>query len=277
MARLPVLSKRILVSGSVLVTMVFVVILGTFLIARSSQPTLLTAPIVPQTAIVPTLTPIQEVSTLILQRDFGIWEYRALRNNMTGLKAVIDYNHDTAGDLQSYVIANRALITDVVQVGGRAEVAISFLPPLSPDQFRTWAIQRGLQVRQAQLAVGAPGSSGGTLMIGGSPDDPLPMESIRNFAYNGMGGIFGVYGDIDVGQLSAIADDPQVFLVDVTPAWIRLDLLQAGIFDAQQADIQVSLPFGYMERLNMVPTPSVIPTPVGTLEPLRLPIAPDSP
>lgn len=247
-----------------------------FLVGRTAQPPLPAVSAIVQTPVLPTVTPIEEVSTLLRRQVFGTWEYRALRSNLTGLKIVIDYKHDTPEDIQSYAAAAESLITDVVQAGGRADVAISFMPPLPPDQFRAWALQKGLQVTQAQLAVGAPGSSGGTLMIGGAPNDPLPQESLQKFAYSGMGGVFGVYGNVDVSQLSALANDPHVFLADVTPAWARLDLLQAGVIDASQADIQLSLPYGYMEILHMVPTPGV-PTPVGTEEPLRVPTAPVSP
>ena len=277
MARPSILSVRTVMSGLLLIATILIATLGMFMMARNPQPVLPAAPVIPQTQVLPTLTPLEEVSTLLLRRELGIWEYRALRNNMTGLKAVIDYKHDTPDDIQSYVLANKALITDVIQAGGRAEVAISFLPPLAPDHFRTWALQRGLQVKQAQLAVGAPGSSGGTLMISGTPDDPLPLQSVGKFPYSGMGGVFGVYGNIDSGQLNSVANDPQVFLLDVTPAWARLDLLRAGILDAQQASVYLSLPYGYMEQLDMVPTPIAIPSPIGTVQPLQLPIAPDSP
>ncbi len=213
--------------------------------------------------------------TKIATRDFGTWGYSTVRfTNRTGLRTGIYYNHDSVRDIQNYVAANKALLADVVRAGGQAEIAVTFVWPMAPDQFRAWAKQNTVQVKQAQIAVGAPGGSGGTLIISGSADDPLPESSIGKFPFSGMGGVFGLYGTADAKQLAMMAADPAVFLVDVTPAWSRLDLLKQDVADAAQAETAVALPFGWMERLGMVPTPVGLPSPVTTRIPTVLPIAP---
>ncbi len=232
-----------------------------------------------QTQNFPTVAPDQEsqveASTQVAAQNFSSWEYSTIRFTYGGdLRTNIYYNHDSISDIQNYVAANKALLADVVRAGGRAEIAVTFVWPMAPDQFRAWAKQHTVQVKQAQIAVGAPGSSGGTLMIGGNADDPLPESSVAKFPFSGMGGVFGLYGTADAKQLAMMVADPAVFLVDVTPAWSRLDLLKQDVADAAQAETAVALPFGWMERLGMVPTPVGLPSPVTTRIPTVLPIAP---
>lgn len=262
--------KRAVVSGlfaTILTAIIVIGVLSTGVLPRQAVPAATQAQIIPTLTLpVITVTPPfipEEASLLVREGDFGVWKYRAVRNDFAGLKANVTYDHATISDLQAYVAANRALIPGIAQAGGTAEIALSFHMPVAPAQFRTWAREKGLQVRQAQLAVG----SSTTLMIGGTEYDALPQESIDSFAFSGMGGVFGVYGSVDAARLSEIASDPHVFLVDVTPAWVRRDLIQAGVPDAAQVNIQVALPFGWMEKLGMVPTRVPIPGPVGTIIP----------
>ncbi len=83
--------------------------------------------------------------------------------------------------------------------------------------------------------------------------------------------MFGVECTVRVEQLLEIAADPLVFLVDVTPTWVRRDLAEAGMAGAMQVPVGVDYPYGWMERLGMVPT---VPIPVGTITPLLLTPAP---
>jgi hypothetical protein len=210
-------------------------------------------------------------SEVVSRRDLGVWGYGASRDEAEGLWISINYDHDTVNDLMNYVAANKALIPAVEAVGGRVDVAITFAQPMQPEKFREWAKLNGLQVKQAQLPAG-----GSTMGIMGTADDPLPQASIDKFPYAGLSGVFGAYATVEARRLSTIASDPQVFLLDVTPAWTRRDLAQSGIAEALESDtdVYVDLAWGWMEMLRMVPTPTGVPAPVGTVVAPTLPPGP---
>jgi hypothetical protein len=211
------------------------------------------------------------IGKVLHSQNYGTWDYSALKDDALNSWISINYKHDSVADLNSYVAANKALIPEVESVGGRAEVAISFFPTMRPDQFRAWAKKYGLQVREAQIAAGR-----NTMIIGGKADDPLPQASIDEFPYVGLNGVFGAYGTVPTNKLSSIAADPQVFLLDVTPAWTRNDLVKAGIAEAAQPKmkVMVDLAYGWMQQLDMIPTPTPFPPPVGTVSPQVIPTAP---
>jgi hypothetical protein len=105
----------------------------------------------------------------------------------------------------------------------------------------------------------------------GFSPEPLDKDTLDERLEWGGAGVFGVECTVSVEQLLEIADDPLVFLADVTPTWVRRDLAEAGIAGAMQAPVSVDYPYGWMERLGMVPT---MPVPVGTTSPLLLTPAP---
>jgi hypothetical protein len=229
---------------------------------------------------VPTIEQAQDAqvdaATQVSARHFSTWEYSTVRLTSGGnLRTNIYYKHDSISDLKNYAAANKELLPEVIKHGGRPEIAVTLAMPMSADDFRKWAKQYAVQVAQAQVAVGAPGGSGGTLMIGGSADDTLPEQSLAKFPFSGMDGVFGFYGTVDAKQLPALAADPHVFVADVTPAWVRLDLARQGVADAlSHSDVRVTLAFGWMEALGLVPTPAPLPSPVGTASATQPPIAP---
>ena len=148
-------------------------------------------------------------SETVFTRDMGVWDYSASRDDAEGLWIVVNYDHSSESDLKAYAAANKALIPEVQRRGDWAEVAISFRDPITPDQFRAWAKQNGLHARQTQLAAGNT-----TMMLVGTDSDPLPQQSIDKFPYAGLRGVFGSYGTVASKQLSAIASDPLVFLLE---------------------------------------------------------------
>lgn len=210
-------------------------------------------------------------SKLLYKQDFGNWNYQALQDDAQNSWIAVNYDHSSPGALRAYVATNKALIPQLERDGGPVEVAISFLSLLQPDRFRAWAKQQGLQTREVQLAAG-----NGTLGIAGTKDDPLPQEAVQSFPYVGMGGVFGVYGTVDASRLSSIASDPVVYLLDVTPAWSRRILKQAGVSIADQpkTKVQVDLAYGWMKSLGMISTPVAVPGPLGTAVPQILAPAP---
>lgn len=89
-------------------------------------------------------------------------------------------------------------------------------------------------------------------------------------------GWIGGYSTVDARRLSELTSDPNVFLVDVTPAWIRRELAAAGAIseaDVAKVPVYVDLPFAYMEGLGMVVIPTV-PVPVSTVVVPTIPPAP---
>ncbi len=210
------------------------------------------------------------IGKVLHSQNYGTWEYAALKDDALNSWISINYKRDSVADLRAYVAANKALIPEIESAGGQAEVAISFLPTMQSDQFRAWAKKYGLQVREAQIAAGNIG-----IGVAGKPDDPLPQESVDKYPHVG-GAVFGAYGTVPANKLSAIAADPQVFLLDVTPAWTRRDLVKAGIAEMAQPEtkVMVDLAYGWMEQLGMIPTPTPFPPPVGTVSPQVIPTAP---
>ncbi|MBF6613318.1 MAG: hypothetical protein IVW55_09340 [Chloroflexi bacterium] len=246
--------------------------------------------------------------TTVSQRDFGTWKYAATSNDIEGLHATINYDRDTIAGIKAYAAANKALLLakvylgvdvekvikayaaankallpEVIKGGGVADVAVTFVYPMPADWFRTWAKTNSLQVTQALLRTGAPGSDGGTVGVGGTQDDPLPQSSIDNllggFFSNNVYGVFGLYGRVDTAKLGSLGSDPHVFLVDVTPTYVRRDIRASGITNAMQEVPRVELPFAPMERMGLqnftkLALPTSIPAPEGTVIPIIIPPAP---
>jgi hypothetical protein len=175
-----------------------------------------------------------EVAVTLLDRNCGVWTYNVSREiDGNWLHATINYEHGSVADLKAYAAANRALLPQVVQYGWTADIAITFVYPVSINWFRAWAKANTLQVWQSQVAMGAPGSGGGGAGIGGLPDDPVPQTTIDNLLGSSVdldaGILYGTYAKVDTAHLSNLGTDPHVFLVDVTPAYVLHEMHQAGI------------------------------------------------
>ena len=56
---------------------------------------------------------------------------------------------------------------------------------------------------------------------------------------------------VDSSRLPAIANDPLVYLADVTPNVVRTDLAKAGVADAGTTAIEVDTPFPAMEHFGL--------------------------
>ncbi len=213
--------------------------------------------------------PVSSEYETVREQDYGVWSYGATRSEFDPLHANVNYRHNSVQDLKAYVEVNKALLPQVVNLGGRVDVAVTFVYPMKADWFRQWAKENKFQVDSAQIDVG------GTMSISGKPDDPLPQDNINNLMggfFSGNGdGVFGTYGDVAALSLAKLVAEPKVFLVDVTPAWVRNDLAQAGITEQLKEPVSVALPYGWMERLGLenftsLPLPTV-PLPQTTYEP----------
>lgn len=208
---------------------------------------------------------------LVRKRDFGVWGYGATRSAIDPLHVSVNYKHDSISDLQAYVEANRAMAEQLMQKLHKEDpvwVSITFRKPLqSREEYQAQVSGRCQEIWSMQLDVG------GTMLIGSSGFSPQPLSQAvldERLQYGGAG-VFGVDCTVRSEQLMETAHDPLVFLVDVTPTWVRRDLAEAGIADAMQVPVMVDYPYGWMERLGIVPT---VPPPVGTTTPLLLTPAP---
>lgn len=205
--------------------------------------------------------------------DFGIWKYSVAPDEQKKLHVSVYYRHDSVNDLKKYAAANKTLLAQAVQLGGEVRIAVTFHNVVKPDKFREWAKANGIQVEQVQLTTGGVGFSRVTIGVGGKPGDPLPQSVIDQIGP--VQGVFGVYCTVAASRLSQIANDPLVFLVDVTPALVPNDLAKDGIPGIAPSDVEVFLAFAYMENLGLQnfsvgvpPNPSVpLPSPVLTFGP----------
>jgi hypothetical protein len=221
--------------------------------------------------------------TLLEAQDLGTWSYVVTRHEKDGLSAGIMYKHDTVNDLRAYAETNRALIQEIEAAGGEAEVTLTFLPFGTPEWFRQWAKKNSFAARQTQLLTTAPGSAGtGTVIVLGRGDEPLPQSSLDSTMVNSISGVHGTYGTVAASRLSEIAADPRVALLDVTPAWLRLEAKRTGIANLDSRPVSVDLPYGYMERLGLqnfarleLPASPTIPLPIVTPPVQRRTIIPE--
>lgn len=260
-----------------------VVMLGAFFSQSAPTPTKNASqygkvPVVVTISLAAATTLPSDTDQAVQTHNFGIWNYSAVRNTTDGLHASVEYSHTSVKDIQAYIAANKVLLPQVIQIGGPTEVAISFVPLVKPAWFRIWANAKGLQVREAQLQV----AGGAGMGVFGKPNDPLPQATLDSVGDAAISGVFGVYGMVDAKQLAEIAADPQVALLDVTPAWVRSDLRQAGFTEPIRQPVSVLLPFGYMEPLGLqnfttLPVPTALPVPMRTVVPTILPVVQDAP
>ena len=203
--------------GAVSVIMVLgaLVILVLFLANRATTQAKSTGAIITDANQEPGPPASDEYITVHAQ-DFGIWSYGATRSAIESLHATVSYKHDTVHDLLAYAEANRGLLADVEGIGGRVEVAITFVYPVEVDWYRQFAREHSFQATSTQIQVGAPGTSGtATMSISGTADDPLPQENIDNVAMgffsDSIGGIFGAYGTIDAVRIAGVLTDRGVY------------------------------------------------------------------
>lgn len=275
------MTNRVLASAAVTAVLLgIVVLLAVFLMANSGSAAP-NAPITAQNPLAGTSNtatsqgpPLSDEYVTVRTQDFGVWSYSATCSAIDPLHASVNYRHDTVADLKAYAEANKVLLPRVVKLGGIAEVAVSFAYPVSVKWFRSWARGNHFQVDSSQLL--------GGYSISATADDPLPQERLGSAPHNPvedeLGSVFGTYGTIDASHLAQLWAEPRIFLVDVTPAWVRYDLAHAGITEPLRDRIQVALPYGWMERMGLYNfTDLSIPSPPSTIEPLMLSPAPDEP
>jgi hypothetical protein len=198
-----------------------------------------------------------------------MWRYAATESDLDPLHATVSYKHGSVADLQAYREANKQMAEQLAQEGGDVRVSISLRQPSPAKELiqhycqDVWAMQR---------------KAGGTEGIGPPSRGPLAHSEVDQFldpvdrpGFAGGDGIFGIDCTVDSKRLGDLLAEPLVFLVDVTPTWVRRDLARAGVVPASQVPVMVDFAYGWMLQFGMVPT---VPPPVGTITPKEILPAP---
>ncbi len=243
--------------------------------SASIQPTM-------QTGTKPTAqaNPTYAAPAPLRKADFGAWRYSAQKMGTDTIQpfggkqinpgdvfAKVNYNSDTADGVRSYVAANRNQLQKVVNAGGQAEAWITFRNYVAPNDFRAWVKAHGLSNPQSQMrAIDETKDVSNkyiTMQIGPRADDPDPLPQVYMNFYTGvqadhnpqavMKAVYFTRASVDAKELPAIASDPNVYLVDVTPDLVRMDLAANGVQNADKADVEVEpvSPMYVMEKVGL--------------------------
>jgi hypothetical protein len=196
---------------------------------------------------------------IVYEANFGAWRYVARRGN-ANLEARVYYDHLTVAGLRAFAAVNRALAHQLVNSSGNVQVELTFKNYVAPDDFRAWARTVGAHVDYVTLRVMQADGLRATISIKAQTNDVLPQASLdeelaaARMAGGGaptLRGVFHASTRVNPGQLLAITTNPLVFLPDVTPDFIRGDLLRAGIPSAAQTIVRVAPPIWEMEDLGL--------------------------
>jgi hypothetical protein len=182
-----------------------------------------------------------------------LWGYTA-RQIASGLSVDLHYLHGTLRDLNDYAALNKERAGKLAQSGGVVDLLITFRQPLKPTAFRKWVLASSMDATVASVRLQSLTGARGTLTITRRESDPLPQDDLDKVSKSlpTVEGVYSVRGKVAAEQLSTIATDPMVFIVDVTPTLVRLDLVDAGVPGASEATINAESPFTEMEKLGLV-------------------------
>lgn len=191
--------------------------------------------------------------------DFGSWKYTAVREATGELSASVQYDNLSVAGLRTHAATNQALIRQIVQTGGRADVQVTFRSPVTADDFRSWAAATGLRVNGVSLRTVDQRGQRSTLFINPQDGDPLPQafidgqlaEASRKVGPLTVQGVIMMHGQLEATRLPAIATDTRVFLADVTPTIVRRELAAAGIAGTEQMSINLPVTFWQLENLGL--------------------------
>lgn len=200
----------------------------------------------------------------VKRADFGSWGYVARRDGH-GVHAVVSYNPNSIQSLNAYVEANRTLARQLAtNKGQRVVVNVTFHKYLAPDEFRAWAGSMGLDVKSTQLRFLDANDLSGTIAIDKQPNESsvLPQDNI-DAALKSMRsdnrlreflGVFYTNATMDVSRLPALANDPLVFLADVTQNVVSKDLLTSGVqgVGANTVTLNLPTPIWQMEKFGLM-------------------------
>lgn len=191
---------------------------------------------------------------------FDGWGYTVVADPDGSARAQIDYDHGSVADLRRYAATNRALAHQLATDGAKTlTVSVSFRRPLSVDEFRAWAAKAPLQVDGFQLRL--TGTNGQRWTLGGAPtrgelvsavDLNRNLDRLRAKGAADVRGVIVAEGTVAAGVYDQLANDPAVFLVDVTPSAARDRIIKTvrGV-DPAHLSVAVAPAFSWMEDLGL--------------------------
>lgn len=235
------------------------------------------------------------LATPVLAKDYGSWSFTASRNRIydPGPKwqVLVNINRDTSSvrGLQSYAISNSQLAYQVAKQheGHQLQVQITLRNYMSVEQFNKWVSATGIQPKYEELRViydrdplytPIPRRSKDAEFV---PDDvlrvdsefgdaePLPRsrvdqalntqkETARTYGYvlRELKGVYFTVAMVEAKRLPRIAEDPSVFLADISYYWVLYELKASGAVDMDTIRITNSSPmpesvFRYMEQFGL--------------------------
>lgn len=201
----------------------------------------------------------------VYKANLGSWQYEASPKMEFGKDVLylgIYRDDSSVASLKAYVETNRKLAAQLAAEGGTAHVMVTFRSYLAPEQFRAWTNKYGINLFEVEMrgmsANGLRVTSAVRPNMPGQPD-PLLQSSIDElFGPHRPGdkpstfnGIFMTRGEVDAKQLPAIANDPLVFLADVTTEYATRDLAAAKIKGADKVSSDEHSPIWRMEDYGL--------------------------
>ena len=252
----------------VIIAALAVVVVGTFLAARSvnvPQPAAVSLPVTQSTAVAtvaPGSTPtVPAPPDIVKQGSFATWHYTVTRqiiNAAPEFHATIRYASSSIGDLKAYASENRQLATQLISTTTTpVEVEVTFNTYLQPDQYRQWIADTGFRPRIASVRAVDSADLNHRWGVGVSPlgTDVLPQSAL-DLEWPGspdltVKGVFSVRGNIAPGKLARLLSDPVVFLPDVSYAVVRREMEGTIAPIGFNMTVDLDSPFWQMEDLGL--------------------------
>ena len=196
----------------------------------------------------------------VAEARFDGWGYVVVADPDGFARAHVEFDRATAAQLHHYVAVNRALAHQVANSGQKdLSVTVSFRKPLSIDEFRDWARKVPLRVSGYQLRIVA--ADGRRWTLGGAPQGtelvstPDVQRHLSNLAAKGATDVRGIIvaeGVVDAAAYDQLANEPSVFVADVTRSAAKAHIAKnvRGIDQARLA-VLVAPAFSWMEDLGL--------------------------
>lgn len=201
-----------------------------------------------------------EPTGLLRKQDYGAWSYEATRIEGGELRVDIKTNTATVAGVKAFADANK-LLAERLSGRGSREVAVRviFKEPMRVDAYRKWAAASGITFF-SNIAIRASTTGDATFDFSVAPGsgNPYPQELIDKLMKNGNdepvtpSAVLLLDGKIPANRLPSLANDPNVFIVDVTRGFIELDLDDAGIDGAFFAYMPAVRLYDAMQTLGLV-------------------------
>lgn len=214
-----------------------------------------------------TLTPMQKPKSpsksmeLVYRGHPGSWTYTVVSDGRRE-RAVINYDDNSAEALHAFAKVNQELVVSPIAAkGGEVVVNITFRTYMGLDYFRSWVAENKLHVKSTLLRVMNDKGTKGILQLSSLPSEvsPLPQSRIDKFLtdqgnapYRPIG-VYSTEATVDAGELVQIANDPLVFIADVTPRYVHDQLTAMSPQDSEPLEITVEThsPFLKMEEIGL--------------------------